>query len=159
MRKDVARNFVLQHPVVFTMFTGVVVLATSFGVGLLLIRAHGGGWPWWFHGIIISSITGLLAALITRSVCHSWSKDRGRAENQERIIAEVNHHINNALTIIRGRKLLAETERDRLVEAEIERIIWAMQEILPRVRQGAEQDMSEFPTYRKSSPAEPPSKR
>jgi len=159
MRKDVVRDFVLQHPVAFAMFTGVVVVVTSLGAGLLLIRAHGGGWPWWFHGIVIASITGFMAALITYSVCNSWLKDKNRAMNQERIIAEVNHHINNALTIIRGRKLLADTERDRLVETEIERIIWAMQEILPRVREGEGQNMPEFPKYRKSSPVEPPSKR
>ena len=158
MHKDVARNFVLQHPVAFAVFTGVVVEVTSLGAGLLLMRAHGNGWPWWFHGIVIASITGFMAALITYFVCNSWLRDRNRAKNQERIIAEVNHHINNALTIIRGRKLLAETERDRLIEAEIERIVWAMKEILPRVREGVGQDMSEFPKYRKSSPVNPPSK-
>lgn len=158
MGKDVARDFVLQRPVAFAVLTGVVVVVTSFGAGLLLIQAHGNSWPWWFHGIVIASITGFMAALITYSVCKSWLRDRNRAKNQERIIAEVNHHINNALTIIRGRKLLAETERDRLVEAEIERIIWAMKEILPMVREGAEQDMSDFPKYRKPSPVNPPSK-
>ena len=158
MRKDVARNIVLEHPVAFALLTGVVVVATSVGAGLLLIQAHGNGWPWWFHGIVIASITGFMAALITYFVCNSWLRDRNRAKNQERIIAEVNHHINNALTIIRGRKLLAETERDRLIEAEIERIVWAMKEILPRVREGVGQDMSEFPKYRKSSPVNPPSK-
>ncbi len=158
MRKDVARDFVLQHPVAFAVFTGVVVVATSLGAGLLLIQAHGNSWPWWFHGIVIASITGFMAALITYSVCKSWLRDRNRAKNQERIIAEVNHHINNALTIIRGHKLLAETERDRLIEAEIERIVWAMKEILPRVREGKVQDMSDFPKYRKSSPVNPPSK-
>ena len=159
MRKEVARDFVLQHPVAFAVLTGVVVEVTSLGAGLLLIRAHGSGWPWWFHGIVIASITALMAALITYFVCNSWLRDRNRAMNHERIIAEVNHHVNNALTIIRGRKLLAETERDRLVEAEIERIIWAMKEILPRVREGEGQDISDFPKYRKSSPVNPPSKR
>ena len=158
MHRDEARNFVLRHPIAFAVLTGLVVVATSIGAGLLLIRAHGAGWPWWFHGIVIASITGLMAALITYSVCNSWLKDRNRAKNQERIIAEVNHHINNALTIIRGRKLLAETERDRLIEAEIERIIWAMKEILPRVREGTGQNMPDFPKYRKSSPENPPRK-
>lgn len=150
MRKNAAMNFVLQHPVVFAALTGVAVATTSLGAGLLLIRAHGGSWPWWFHGTVITSITGFMAAAITYSVCSSWSRERNRAKNQERIIGEVNHHINNALTIIRGRKLLAETERDRLVEVEIERIIWAMKEILPRVREKAGKEMPDFPKYRRS---------
>ncbi len=148
MRKDVARKFVLERPVAFAVFTGVAVVATSFGAGLLLLRAHGSRWPWWFHGIVIASITGFLAALITYSICNSWLRESNRAKNQERIIAEVNHHINNALTIIRGRQLLAETERDRLVEAEIERIIWAVREILPMVKERVGQDISDFPKYR-----------
>ena len=158
MRTDVAGNFVLQRPVAFAVLTGVVVVVTSFGAGLLLIRAHGGGWPWWFHGIVIASITGFMAALIAYSVCNSWLRDRNRAKNQERIIAEVNHHINNALTIIRGRKLLAETERDRLVEAEIERISWTIREILPMVREGKVQDISDFPKHLKSSSQTPATK-
>jgi hypothetical protein len=149
---------VLKHPVAFAVFTGGAVAFTILGAGLLLIQVHGNGWPWWFHGIVIASITGLMAALITYSVCNSGLRDRNRAKNQERIIAELNHHVNNALTIIRGRKLLPETESDRLVEAEIERISWTIREILPRVREGVGQDMSEFPKYRKSSPVNPPSK-
>ena len=158
MGKDVVRDFVLRHPAAFAVLTGVVVVVTSLGAGLLLIRAHGGNWPWWFHGIVIASITGFMAGLIMYSICDSWLKDRDRVEKQERIIAEVNHHINNALTIIRGRKLLAETERDRLIEAEIERIIWVTKEILPMVREGTVHDISDFPKYRKSSPVNPPSK-
>ena len=151
-------KFVLQHPGAFALSAGVVVVATSFGVGLSLIRAHGSGWPWWFHGVIVASITGFMAALITYSVCNSWLKERERAENQERIIADVNHHVNNALTIIRGRDLLAEAERDRVVEAEIERIIWAVREILPRVRERTGQDMSTLPKDRGSSLMKPTSK-
>jgi hypothetical protein len=151
VRKDVARNIVLEHPVAFALLTGVVVVATSVGAGLLLIQAHGGGWPWWFHGIVIASITGFMAALITYSVCNSWLRDRNRAKNQEQIIAEVNHHINNALTVIRGRKLLPETESDRIIEAEIKRISWAIKEILPNVREGTVQYISDFPKYLKSS--------
>ena len=150
MLRDEVRTFVLQHPVVFAMLTGGAAAFTILGFGLLLIQAHGNRWPWWFHGAVIALITGLMAVLITYSLCNSWSKDINRARHQERIIAEVNHHINNALSIIRGRKLLAETERDSLIEAEIERIIWAMREILPRVRETAGQDMSDFPKYRKS---------
>ena len=71
MRKDVAQKFFLQHPVPFAVLMGVVVVATSLGAGLLLIRAHGGIWPWWFHGIVIASITALMAALITYFVCNS----------------------------------------------------------------------------------------
>jgi hypothetical protein len=94
-----------------------------------------------------------MAALITYSLCNSWLRERNRAKNQERIIAELNHHVNNALTVIRGRKLLPETEIDRIVEAEIKRISWALAEILPRVREGRVQDISDFPAQPEPSSA------
>lgn len=153
VRKDAAKNLCLRHPAAFAMFTGGAVAVTTLGVGLLLIQAHGSGWPWWFHGAVIALITGLMAALITYSLCNSWLRERNRAKNQERIIAELNHHVNNALTVIRGRKLLPETEIDRIVETEIKRISWALTEILPRVREGRVQDISDFPEPPKSSSA------
>ncbi len=153
MSKDAAKNLCLRHPVAFAICTGGAVVVTTLGVGLLLIRAHGRGWPWWFHGAVIALITGLMAALITYFLCHSWLRDRNRAKNQERIIAELNHHVNNALTVIKGRKLLPETEIDRIVEAEIKRISWALAEILPRVREGRVQDISDFPEQPKSASA------
>lgn len=159
MRKDAAKNFCLRHPAAFAMFTGGAVAFTTLGVGLLLIRAHGNGWPWWFHGAIIGLLTGLMAALITYSFCNSWLRDINRAKNQERIIAELNHHVNNALTIIRGRKLLPEAEIDLIIEAEIKRISWALAEILPRVREGRVQNISDFPEHPKSSSAAQASKR
>jgi hypothetical protein len=99
-----------------------------------------------------------MAALITYSLCNSWLRDRNRAKNQEQIIAELNHHVNNALTVIRGRKLLPEKEIDRIVETEIKRISWALAEILPMVREGRVQDISEFPERPESASASRASK-
>ena len=159
MRKDAARSFCLRHTVVFAVSTGGVVALTTLGSGLLLIRAHGNGWPWWFHGSVIAALTGFMAALITYSLCNSWSRDRERAKNQERIIAELNHHVNNALTIIGARKSLPDIERERIVETEIKRISWAIKEILPMVREGRVQDISDFPKHQDSSSSTSASKR
>jgi hypothetical protein len=141
------------------MFTGGAVAFISLGAGLLLIHAHGNGWPWWFHGAVVALLTGFMAALIAYSLCNSWLRDRSRAKNQERIIAELNHHVNNALTIIRGRKLLPDAESDRIIEAEIERISWAIKEILPRVREGKVRAISDYSEHLKSSSLTSASKR
>ena len=159
MHKAAARSFCLRHPAAFAMFTGGAVTVTTLGAGLLLIHAHGNGWPWWFHGTVVALLTGFMAALIAYSLCTSWLRDRSRAKNQERIIGELNHHVNNALTIIRGRKLLPETESDRIIEAEIERISWAIKEILPRVREERVRDISDYPKHLKSSSLTSASKR
>jgi signal transduction histidine kinase len=105
---------VLKHPVAFAVFTGVVVEVTSLGAGLLLMRAHGNGWPWWFHGIVIASITGFMAGLITwlytREMRHHDITRSKLAEeslrNSEklavagRMAATVAHEINNPLEAV-----------------------------------------------------------
>ena len=65
----------------------------------------------------------------------SWSRDLARAEKEERVIGEINHHVNNALTVIRNRKSLPESQSDEAVEKEIERIVWALREVLPTIRE------------------------
>jgi len=64
VRKDAAKNLCLRHPAAFATLTGGAVRLPPSGLAVM-IRAHGNGWPWWFHGAVISLITGLMAALIT----------------------------------------------------------------------------------------------
>ena len=119
----VARNFFLQHPVAFAVFTGVVVEVTSLGVGLLLIQAHGSGWPWWF----IASITGSMAALIT----WLYAREMKRHEVQVRAGERMSHEVCNALQILVQRTYLYPERRTQLEDEAIERIHKATREILP----------------------------
>jgi hypothetical protein len=125
--KDVARDFVLQHPVAFAVLTGGAVVATSLGAGLLLIRAHGNGWPWWFHGIVIASITGFMAALIT----WLYACEMRRHEVQVRAGERMSHEVCNALQILVQRTYLYPERRTQLEDEAIERIHKATREILP----------------------------
>jgi hypothetical protein len=100
----------------------------------------------------------LVFAWAAFALCNSWLRDRNRAENQERVIAEINHHVNNALTIIRGRKLLQDPGSDQIVEGEVERIRWAITEVLPTIRMEAIPIVFESSKYRNQPGANPSSK-
>jgi PAS domain S-box-containing protein len=58
----------LWRPTLIPIISGFSVAGTILALGLLLIKAHGPGWPWWFHGVSIAVASGLVAAFLTRGV-------------------------------------------------------------------------------------------
>ncbi len=129
--RKAARVFFLRYPLGFALFTGVVVELTSIGVGLLLIRAHGNGWPWWFHGIVISLITGLMAATIT----WLYAREMRLHDGQVRTAEQMSHEVCNALQILVQRMYLYPERRTQLEDEAIERIRKATREVLPDLLQ------------------------
>ena len=125
--RKAARVFFLRHPLGFALFTGVVVELTSIGVGLLLIRAHGNGWPWWFHGVVISLITGLMAATITWLYAREMRLHDGQVQAAE----QMSHEVCNALQILVQRRYMYPERRTQLEDEAIERIRKATREVLP----------------------------
>jgi PAS domain S-box-containing protein len=59
-------DHLLRQPTLLPIVSGLSVAVTILCVGLLLIKAHGPGWPWWFHGVGIALVSGLFAAFLTR---------------------------------------------------------------------------------------------
>jgi len=114
------KHLVVKHP--------IIIAAAAFVVSFGLIQIP----PPALHLAIPLS---LLFGWAAYHLCKSWSRDLVRAEKEERVIADINHHVNNALTVIRNRKSLPEPQSDQAVEKEIERIVWALKEVLPTIRQ------------------------
>jgi len=104
---------------------------TSIGVGLLLIQAHGNGWPWWFHGIVISLVTGLMAATIT----WLYAREMRLHDGQVRTAEQMSHEVCNALQILVQRSYLYPDRRTQLEDEAIERIRKATREVLPDLLQ------------------------
>jgi hypothetical protein len=76
-------------------------------------------------------IVGCLAAMLFRSAREHRQATRARLQ----VIAEMNHHIRNALTPISLSAYAAQDQQSIRVIAEgVERIEWALREILPRQR-------------------------
>jgi len=103
------------------------VVFTSIGVGLLLIRVHGNGWPWWLHGTVISLVTGLMAATIT----WLYAREMKIHDGQLRTAEQMSHEVCNALQILVQRMYLYPERRTQLEDEAIERIRKATREVLP----------------------------
>ena len=114
------KRLVVIHP--------IIVAAAAFVLSFVLIQIPPPSIP-------ETALVSLLFGWAAYHLCKSWSRDLVRAEKEERVIADINHHVNNALTVIRNRKSLPESQSDQVVEKEIERIVWALREILPTIRE------------------------
>jgi membrane protein implicated in regulation of membrane protease activity len=115
--------------ILVSLAIGVVVALTVLGAGLALIKFHGRGWPWWFHGVVIALVTGVIATLITQFHVRELSRREAR-----RLAGEhMSHEVCNALQILVQRTYLQPEQRMQLEDEAIERIRNAAREILPNI--------------------------
>jgi hypothetical protein len=133
--------------ILVSLATGAVVALTVLGTGLGLIRFHGGGWPWWFHGIAVALITGLITALLAQLHVRELSRREARRLAGERM----SHEVCNALQILVQRTYLQPDQRAQLEDEAIERIRTAAREILPNIL--------DIPTISRPAPPEWEGKR
>jgi membrane protein implicated in regulation of membrane protease activity len=122
-------NLFFRSQILVSLATGAVVAFTVLGAGLALIRFHGRGWPWWFHGVAVALITGLIAALLTRLYVRELSRREARRLAGERL----SHEVCNALQILVQRMYLQPGQRAELEDEAIERIRTAAREMLPNI--------------------------
>ena len=123
-------NYLRRRPILLVMVTGSAVALTILVVGLALISTHGnGGWPWWFHGVIISIVTGLLAAFLTNMQVREMKRREARLLAME----QTSHEVCNALQVLVQRMYLHPEHRAQLEDEAIERIRNIMREKLPNV--------------------------
>lgn len=107
----------------------VVVAISSY---LLEVRLHHQGIPSRYLIVLSSLLVGLVAAVLVYVLS---ARERQRQEHVEcrlHVIAEMNHHIRNALQVITFYSRKGEKQEVGIVEA-VERIQWALREILPQL--------------------------
>jgi membrane protein implicated in regulation of membrane protease activity len=115
--------------IIVSLATGAAVALTVLGTGLGLIKFHGGRWPWWFHGVAVAMITGLITTLLTKLNVRELSRHEARRLAGERM----SHEVCNALQILVQRTYLQPERRMQLEDEAIERIRNAAREILPNI--------------------------
>jgi len=107
-----------------------VVTAAAFvvlGAGLALIKFHGGIWPWWFHGLAVALITGL----ITTIFAHFHIREVSRTETRRLAGERMSHEVCTALQILFQCTYLQPRQQSQLESEAIERLRVAAREILP----------------------------
>jgi len=120
----------LQQPqFVLSLSAGTVVALTVVGAGLGLIKFHGGNWEWWFHGVVVALITGLVTSVLTQLHVRELSRREARRRAGERM----SHEVCNALQILVQCEYLQPDQRAQLETEAIERIRVAARDILPNI--------------------------
>jgi 1,2-phenylacetyl-CoA epoxidase catalytic subunit len=85
--------------------------------------------------VVGAVVAGAVTTLLIERLLHTQRQSRLAALERFRIIAEMNHHIRNALQTISYQRYVSATdaEAQRVKEA-VDRIEWALEEILPNMQ-------------------------
>jgi hypothetical protein len=79
-----------------------------------------------------NGLTGLAVGLLYLQLSRIERERRAQVQQQLRTIAEMNHHIRNALQIIAYASVTTDkTKSVELISQSVERIEWALREVLP----------------------------
>jgi hypothetical protein len=79
-----------------------------------------------------NGLTGLAVGLLYLQLSRIERERRAQVQRQLRTIAEMNHHIRNALQIIAYASATSDkTQSVELISQSVERIEWALREVLP----------------------------
>lgn len=118
------------------LLTFLIALATTL-LGLaeakLLATA---GVPRWDLIVIGNVTTGIIAGCLFYQFARNEEKRRARVRERMKTVAELNHHIRNALQVIKLCGAQPDSSLDarplQLIKESADRIEWAMREVLPK---------------------------
>jgi|SRR5882724_10058115 hypothetical protein len=124
LRPEKQHQFSLLRRMAISACFGISVAA----VGIVL-QAFTEGHPI----IAIESLDNISTAILTALLVFAYEQKRYRAAMEKvRIIAEMNHHVRNALQAIVSCKVLPEQERQvKMIAESVTRIEWALRKVLP----------------------------
>lgn len=117
----------------------VAVIVSLIGVVLdrLLLKE---GIPRLDMLIFSNGLTGLFAGSLFYQMAREAKASRALVEERMKTIAELNHHIRNALQVIKflgGQRSGLDAVQLQLINDSADRIEWALREVLPRYSVGA----------------------
>jgi hypothetical protein len=112
-------------------FAAVAVVVSAIGMGFdqLLVREG-------VHRLDIialsNGLTGIAAGLLYFQIARIERERRAATQERLRTIAEMNHHIRNALQVISYASAATDSEESvELIRRSVERIEWTLREVLP----------------------------
>jgi signal transduction histidine kinase len=116
---------------------GLVSFAMTELMHYLLVPDLGRLW----ERLLAEGLSAVVVALLTAGLIHQSNKRREAALLRMQVIAEMNHHIRNALSAI---SLSTDTIRNQqsitVICQSVDQIEWALREVLPRSQRLPEED-------------------
>jgi hypothetical protein len=110
--------------------TALIVVALSSYV--LEVRLHSKGMPGRDLILLSNLMVGLVAAALVYVLSIRERQRQAYVDCRLRVIADMNHHIRNALQVISFYSRSGEKQNVGIAEA-VERIQWALREVLPQM--------------------------
>jgi hypothetical protein len=98
----------------------IIIMALSTGIVAALAASLSIEWMRYLVVVLI----GVVAALF-------WQVNEIREESERRVVRAMSHHLNNSLNIVMNRRHLPQDARERIVDEQVLRCVWAIQTILP----------------------------
>jgi hypothetical protein len=122
---------------VLSLLAAAVVTAIGVVLDRVLLKE---GLPRLDMIIFSNGLTGLFAGWLFFQVAREERANRDLVGERMKTIAELNHHIRNALQVIKflgGQRSGLDAVQLQLINDSVERIEWALREVLPRYPIGA----------------------
>jgi hypothetical protein len=126
-----------RHSGVLSLLAAAVVTAIGVVLDRVLLKE---GLPRLDMIIFSNGLTGLFAGWLFFQVAREERANRDLVGERMKTIAELNHHIRNALQVIKflgGQRSGLDAVQLQLINDSVERIEWALREVLPRYPIGA----------------------
>jgi len=116
---------------------GFVSFAVTELMHYLLVPDLGRLW----ERLLAEGLSAVVVALLTAGLIHQANQRREAALLRMQVIAEMNHHIRNALAAISLSTDTIENQQSiRVISQSVDRITWALREVLPRSQPLPEED-------------------
>ena len=126
----------------------LALLLVAVSSYVLEVRLHRNGIPSRDLILLSSFLVGLVAGALVYFLSVRERQRRAYVDCRLRVIAEMNHHVRNALQVIAFYSRKGEKQEVGVIEA-VERIQWALREVLPQLPESpaeVEPSTVEFPT-------------
>ena len=126
-----------RHSSLLSLLVAVVVSLIGVVLDRLLLKE---GIPRLDMLIFSNGLTGLFAGGLFFQMAREAKASRALVEERMKTIAELNHHIRNALQVIKflgGQRSGLDAVQLQLINDSADRIEWALREVLPRYSVGA----------------------
>ena len=126
-------SFWTRHYGLLSFLIAAGVSAYGIAQDLFLARE---GVPRWGTMLLSNVITGVIAGILFHQFARSEKTRRELVRERMQTVAELNHHIRNALQVIRfwgeQQRSALDAMQLQLITESVNRIEWALREILPK---------------------------
>jgi hypothetical protein len=132
-----------RQPAITSLLVIAAVTALGFALDLLLVKE---GVPRKDMMLVSNGLTGMAAGWLFFQFAESQRNKHELIQERMRTIAELNHHIRNALQVIKyagGLQTSLDASQLQLINDSVKRIEWALREVLPKYPQVGAAETSE----------------